>query len=246
MNVFLFKLLLGALHLLGTAAPLTSINALFYALRDTDSTSKSVGHPSSGELKNGRRLPTRGENFTSYSELGSLLGRTHVHGAVHDTMLDAYAKLADTHPDHHFVYAETGWPHGGAFAPHHTHQNGLSVDFVVPILEDDEEDGSASRPAALYCAIWNGWCYGLSFDAKGRRGTQRIDFEALGAHLLALDEAARAHGTRVERVILAPDLRKELFKTKPGKKVEASLDFLPGKAWVRHDDHYHVDFAAPR
>lgn len=232
------RLLSGALYFMGTLAPLPPINHLLYTLQDPSTTSLSTGEIASGSLTLGRRLPTRGRNFSSYSELGSLLGRTHVHSVVHDTLLDAYERLSHTHPDQHFVYAETGWPMGGSFAPHRTHQNGLSVDFVVPVSREQ-------RPASLYCGIWNAWCYAITFDEQGRSNEHEIDFEALGAHLLALDAAARQHGTRVERVILAPDLRAKLFQSTQGERIKKQFDFLQGKAWVRHDDHYHVDFAAP-
>ena len=49
-----------------------------------------------------------------------LLGRTFVHEAVRNTMRDAYAGLSKSRPELRFVYAETGWPWGGRFAPHKT------------------------------------------------------------------------------------------------------------------------------
>ena len=41
--------------------------------------SQSLGTPARGELRNGKRLPSRGENFRAYSDLGALLGRNAVH-----------------------------------------------------------------------------------------------------------------------------------------------------------------------
>lgn len=245
MFVFFAQIVGCMLHVIGTMAPLGALNHLLYAMEDATQASTSTGEIASGRLQQGRRLPTRGENFSSYSELGSLLGRTHVHSAVHDTLLDAYAALKSSHPRHRFVYAETGWPKGGSFAPHHTHQNGLSVDFVVPVVKRPSHGEDPPPPSSLYCGLWNMWCYGVTFDAEGHTATHAIDFEALGAHLIALDDAARTHGTRIERVILAPDLRAHLLATSHGAAIEKRLQFLQGKAWVRHDDHYHVDFAKP-
>ena len=34
-------------------------------------------------------------------------------------------------------------------------------------------------------------------------------------------------------------------KPAPGRRLDARLPFLGGRAWVRHDDHYHVDFGGP-
>jgi len=36
-----------------------------------------------------------------------------------------------------------------------------------------------------------------------------------------------------------------LFQTEYGKKLKGKLKFNPKQAWVRHDEHIHVDFAIP-
>ena len=56
-------------------------------------------------------------------------------------------------------------------------------------------------------------------------------------------EAACEQGIQVRRVIFAPDLRGELFAAEQGDEVRRRLTFIPGGAWVRHDEHYHVDFS---
>ena len=208
-------------------------------LFESDTPSRTHGIPSSGSLEYGKRLPSRGHNFGTYSDLGSLIGRTHVHSSVRQVVVTAYESLESTYPEGHFIYAESGWPRGGSFRPHRTHRSGLSVDFVVPVL-------SGGEPDTLMCWAANTWCYGVSFDEKGRREgdpDQRIDFDAIAAHLLALDASARAHGARIQRVIFAPDLRRALFRAKGGDQVRAKIRFMKKRAWVRHDDHYHVDFA---
>lgn len=91
-------------------------NDLLVALQ-SDRPSRSIGTTSSGRLEHGKRLPSRGDNFHVYSRFGALLGRTSVHSAVRDSVLDAYAELARTHPDLRFVLGETGWPAGGRFWP---------------------------------------------------------------------------------------------------------------------------------
>ena len=85
-----------------------------------------------------------------------------------------------------FVYGETGWAGGGRFKPHRTHQNGTSVDFMVPV----RNDAGASVP--LPRGYGDRYGYDLEFDASG--------------HLLT---------------------------------------FMAAKPWIRHDEHYHVDFAVP-
>ena len=96
--------------------------------------STCFGSTADGSLENGWKLPSSGPNFEAYSSLGSLLGRTYVHSDVHDVVLTAYTALEEAAPDKVFVYGETGKKSGGEFDPHKTHRNGLSVDFMVPVI----------------------------------------------------------------------------------------------------------------
>ena len=72
----------------------------------------------------------------------------------------------------------------------------------------------------------------------------RIDFRAIGAHLLAIESAGRAHDVVIERIILTPDFHQMLFAQAPETRRLAPR-FMKREAWVRHDEHYHVDFAVP-
>ncbi len=202
---------------------------------ESDEPSQSIGTPASGSLVNGKRLPTRGENFVCYSYLGTLLGRNSVNHKVRDTVLDTYAELARRLPDKTFVYGETGWPGGGSFRPHKTHQNGLSVDFMVPVIKD-------GRSVPLPTSVFNKFGYGIEFDDQGRYKDYRIDFEAMAAHIGILALTAQKHGLGVSRVIFAPDLQRHLFATETGKMIQGRVAFSRNPSWVRHDDHYHVDF----
>lgn len=216
---------------------LTAVNVARHTM-SVDRESTAHGTASRGSLEGGVMLPPVGENFEAYSQLGVLLGRTYTHDRVARAVTEAYAKVAETHPRHRYIYAEASWPNGGKFRPHRTHQNGLSVDFVVPVKESD---GDATK---LGCFVWNAWCYGVDFDESGvsRTSGTEIDFDALGAHLVALHATARAQRAPIKRVILAPDLRPELFASRHGAYIRRHIKFMPKKAWVRHDDHYHVDF----
>ena len=206
-----------------------------FILFESDEPSISIGTPASGSLINGKRLPTRGENFVSYSYLGALLGRNSVHHKVRDTVLDTYAELATRFPDKTFVYGETGWPGGGSFAPHKTHQNGLIVDFMVPVIKD-------GRSVPLPASVFNKWGYGIDFNRQGGYKNYQIDFEAMAAHIGILALTAQKHGLRVSRVIFAPDLQPLLFETDAGRLIKGRIAFSRNPSWVRHDDHYHVDF----
>jgi len=92
---------------------------------------------------------------------------------------------------------------------------------------------------------------GLGWEARGRPPRPaldvapdlRVDFDTLGEHLLALEAASRARGTRIHQVILDTPLLARVFGSARGKDVQRVLGGrFDGDAWVRHDEHYHVDF----
>lgn len=193
------------------------------------------GTSSNGSLENGVSFPNSGPNFQSYSSLGWLLGRTYVHGKVRTAVLAAYKELETGAPGKVFVYGESGWESGGRIRPHKTHQNGLSVDLMVPVVLDGE---SVPLPTGLF----NKYGYSLEFDSKGRSGEYRIDFEALGEHLYRLHRAAISTGIDISRVIFEVPLQEHLRKTKRGPYLWQHIAFSKRPAWVRHDEHFHVDF----
>lgn len=215
-----------------------TIFAGYVAWLGIDGSQSSVcrGTVATGSLEAGRRLPYSGENYRAYSLIGFLLGRTFVHSAIRNAMRDAYADLSRSHPELRFIYAESGWPWGGRFAPHKTHANGTSVDFHVPVRTPD---GQVSE---LPASPFNQFGYAIEFDNSGRFGPYRLDFDAMAQHLLALDRAARANGIRIRRVIFDVGLQPRLAATGPGSQVVRRLAFNKQQAWVRHDEHYHVDF----
>ena len=121
--------------------------------RESGPPSRCYGAGVGGRLENGRRLPLWGENYSAYSTLGFLAGRTFMHGTVRDAILAAYAELSETHPELRYIYAESGWPWGGSFAPHRSHMNGTSVDFHVPVRT---LDGAVSElPASVFNKLGN-------------------------------------------------------------------------------------------
>jgi penicillin-insensitive murein endopeptidase len=181
-------------------------------------------------------LPLAGPNFAVYSELGLKLGRTWVHAQVRDVVLGAYSTLSRSTPDVQYVYGETGLRTGGPVLPHRTHENGTSVDFMVPVR------GRDGRPAQLPRTAQNHFGYDLEFDSAGQLGNLRIDFAAIAAHLAQLDVEARRHGFGIARVILAPEYIPKVLATPAGQHIKP-LPFMKTKPWVRHDEHYHVDFA---
>lgn len=197
------------------------------------------GTTANGSLEKGCKLPYEGDNFRAYSRAGSLLGRTYVHCRVAGVVTDAYGRLKQQMDDKRFVYGETGWASGGSFRPHKTHQNGLSVDFMVPVVD------AAGQSVPLPTSAFNRYGYDIDFDGAGSFGGLRIDFEAMAAHILALSRSAEEAGIGIWRVILDPKLQPLLHGTAAWPALQGRVEFSKRRSWVRHDDHYHVDFAVP-
>jgi penicillin-insensitive murein endopeptidase len=87
--------------------------------------------------------------------------------------------------------------------------------------------------------------YDIEFDANGQYQQYGIDFAALAEHLYQLHVAATARGTGIAQVIFDAPYLPKLFATVRGPYLRKNLRFMKGKPWVRHDEHYHVDFAVP-
>lgn len=201
--------------------------------------STCYGTTANGRLENGVQLPSEGENFVGYSGLAATLGRTWLHSTARDIVLDAYKALEQTAPGKVFKYAETGFAGGGEFKPHKTHQNGLSIDFMVPVVNTRGE--SVQLPTHPF----NKFGYSIEFDAEGRYGEYAIDYEAMATHIVALHQTAERHGARVWRVIFDPGLQPLLMKTSNAAFLQKNVSLSSKPSWVRHDEHYHVDFVLP-
>ncbi len=197
------------------------------------------GTTSNGRLENGVQLPSKGENYEGYSTIARLAGRTYVHSAVYQVFVNAYASLEELEPSKVFKYAETGFEQGGAFKPHKTHQNGLSVDFMTPVV--DKNGTSVHLPTNPL----NKFGYNIEFDEEGKYESYQIDYVALAAHIVALYKEAKNLGYDLWRVIFDPKLQPHLFKTKYGEYLKSNVQFSKKRSWVRHDEHYHVDFLVP-
>ncbi len=194
------------------------------------------GTTAKGRLEEGIQLPTSGKNFINYSMIGVLSGRTYVHSKVRDVVTAAYKTLEISMPSRVYKYAETGHKEGGSLYPHKTHQNGLSVDFMVPIK--DKTGTSVHLPTNPL----NKFGYDIEFDSKGHYDEYTIDYEAMAAHIVSLHQEALKHGVGIWRVIFDLKLQKYLFATKQGDYLKKNINFSKKRAWVRHDEHYHVDF----
>jgi penicillin-insensitive murein DD-endopeptidase len=232
----------GGPHPTGTTTELASLVAAVAVTLSAQvfaADSQCFGTVSKGRLEGSVKLPASGPNFSAYSTMAATAGRTHVHAKVADIITASYAALQAGSPSTIYVYGETGWPSGGRFRPHRTHQNGLSVDFFVPVRD------AQGKSVPLPTAITSRFGYDLEFDADARYGEYSIDFPAIAEHLYQLHLAAKARGVGIALVILDAPFLPRLFATPRGAYLKQNLNFMKGKPWVRHDEHYHVDFAIP-
>lgn len=222
-----------ATHSLFTAALVT---LLAFGVHVAASASTCYGSVARGKVVNAVQMPARGVNFRAYSALGVQAGRTYVHQRVRQVTLEAYAALAREVPGKLYVYGETGLKHGGPIPPHKTHQNGTSIDFMVPVRD------RAGRTVPLPGTLQNSFGYGIEFDADGRAGDLAIDFDAMGEHLYQLALAAQERDVKIQKVIFDPALTARLLATRRGPFLRHVIPFMQARPWIRHDEHYHVDF----
>jgi penicillin-insensitive murein endopeptidase len=209
-------------------------------LQNNESISK--GEVGNGSLINGKHLPYKGKNYKYFSPFSyHILGRAHVNSRLYRTIQEAYTECERTCAGQKFRVMECSRKKGGKMKPHRTHQNGLSVDFMTPLIKKGKQYKRLDR-----IGIWH---YLLKFDGTGtlkRRKKVKADFEMIARHLLALDNSARKNGLKIDKIIFKIDMKDELFNTESGKELKSRGIYF-AKALSElidnlHDDHYHVDF----
>jgi penicillin-insensitive murein DD-endopeptidase len=109
---------------------------------------------------------------------------------------------------------------------------------MVPVLKD-------GKSVPLPTSSLNKFGYDLEFDDEGRFEDYSIDFPALAKHLKEVHKAATAQGVKIGRVIFEVPLQKHLFATPEGAQLKSLMAFSAKQAWVKHDEHYHIDFELP-
>lgn len=201
--------------------------------------STCYGTTSAGRLDSGVKLPAKGANFIGYSTILRIAGRTYVHSEVRNIIVETYRILETEQSGKNYKYGETGYQNGGLFKPHKTHQNGLSVDFFTPMI--DEQGNSTHLPTHPF----NKFGYNIEFEDNGNYGELVIDYDAMAAHIALLHKVSVENGFDLWRVIFDPPLQKKLFETQYGEYLRKNITFSNRRSWVRHDDHYHVDFEIP-
>lgn len=220
---------------------LSEVDEHFHKHDTVQEPSKSIGSVSKGGLKNGRIIPFSGKNFHYFDTASYLANRGFTHEKVLQTTLEAYDALDSLLPGRHFCIMECSHEHGGKLYPHRTHQNGMSVDFMMPKLKDSEPYYGLDNLGAQH--------YLLTFDQQGKYSKDpsiELDFNTIALHILELQSAAKKNGLRIEKVIINTGLKDELFATEQGKILKQSGIYIVRNLSplinAVHDDHFHVDF----
>lgn len=206
-----------------------------------DTASVAVGTVSSGSLEHGKLVPYKGKNFMYFDRESYLEGRAFLHGDVLTSVLGSYDSLARINPNRFFNIMECANEEGGELFPHRTHQNGMSVDFMMPLVKDGKPYYGLDTMGIKH--------YALHFDDDGhysRDPSIAIDFNLVARQILLLDHFARRNGLNIFKVIIKIEFKDELFATEYGKILEQSdIYVVQGLSPLindLHDDHFHIDF----
>lgn len=209
--------------------------------KGNDKPTKIGGSVSNGTLENAKLLPFSGKNYHYFDTNSYLAGRAFTSDKVLNAMLKTYELLETQVPGTAFCVMECSKEHGGKIFPHRTHQNGLSVDFMMPLVRENKPYYELDSIGQTH--------YLLDFDNKGRylKDTSvSIDFELVARHILLLNEQAQKQGIYVSKVIIKIALKDKLYAGEHGKKLLASgiyvVQSLTPSIDAVHDDHYHIDF----
>ncbi len=204
--------------------------------------SESVGSVRNGKLSNGWLLPFKGKNFEYFSHFSYyILNCGYVNDKIYHTIMDAYKACESTCAEQKFRLMECTRKHGGKMVFHWTHQNGTSVDFMVPTKRGRKIDVLSDHFGLAH--------YLLQFNEGGQLKFSRkteIDFETMAKHIIALDDACRKNGVRIRKLLFNTALIDELLNTSAGSMIRNRDIFIPRRVSDLinnlHDDHYHVDF----
>jgi penicillin-insensitive murein endopeptidase len=209
--------------------------------KGNDEESVPSGTVANGSLKNAKLVPFKGDNFQYFDTSSYLGGRAFTCDKVLKTMLDTYQEFAKVVPTKQFYIMECSNNDGGKLFPHRTHQNGLSVDFMMPLIQEGKEYSGLDQLGKNH--------YWLEFDNEGKYSKDKsisVDFNLIAQHILLLDKEARKNGLKVSKVIIKIEFKDELFATYYGKQLQSSgvyiVKSLSPMINALHDEHYHIDF----
>lgn len=224
-----------------TAYAQPTISEYYQLHRGNMKPSVSKGTAGKGSLENGKLLPYYGPNFFYFDSSSYVNGRAFLNDKILLSLLSTYVAMDQLAPYRMYGVMECSLETGGKLYPHRTHQNGLSVDFMMPLIQDGNPYYALDTIGTSH--------YLLDFNDDGTYSsdsTVRIDFNLVALHLLTLNEEAQRNGYKISKVIIKIELKDDLYATPNGKKLREKgiyiVQSLTPEVNNVHDDHYHVDF----
>lgn len=214
----------------------------FYAGNSNiDGQSKFSGTVSNGKLENGKIMPFYGENYTYFDRDSYLASRAFTSDIVKTIILNTYKSLHTLYPQRKFFLMELSNRKGGKIYPHKTHQNGLSVDFMMPKVKDGKPNYNLDTLGKQH--------YFLNFNNRGEYVNDtsiKVDFDLVAKHIMLLNAEASKYNYSIEKVIVKIEYKDDLFNTPNGKLLKESgvyvVKNLSPLINSLHDDHFHIDF----
>ena len=208
---------------------------------DPTKKSISIGKVNEGKIINACLLPFTGENFSYFSKESYLAKRAFIHCEIKKILITSFILLKEQIPDRRFYIMEASKEEGGKISPHRTHQNGTSIDLMVPLKKDNIPYIELDTIGIDH--------YLLQFTNKGEYSENysiQIDFDALAQEILAIQTTAVKNGWKIDKVILKTELQSLLFKSKyKNELMDSGIYFTKKLENIindLHDDHIHIDF----
>ena len=203
--------------------------------------SKSIGTVSNGKLENGCYLPFEGENYKYFAKNSYLMGRCFINCAINSILISTFKDLESSIPNRTFYLMEASNEKGGKISPHRTHQNGTSIDLMVPLMKNNSPYIKLDTIGVEH--------YLLNFNETGEYLEDtaiKIDFETLALEILTIEKNARLQNWKISKVILKTEYQKFIFSTKYSDLLKSSNIYFTQKLEPiinqLHDDHIHIDF----
>lgn len=220
---------------------ISEVDAYYLKHKQDSVETKSIGSVSNGSLVNGTIIPFSGSNYSYFDTTSYLGGRAFTHQTVAKIILNTFAKIEADGVTRKFKVMEFSNEHGGKMYPHRTHQNGFSVDLMMPLKKNNKPYYELDNLGAMH--------YLLEFNTQGqyvKDTTISIDFEMVAREIMTMDRLAKKNGFRIQKVIFNTFLWDELTSTSWGqilinegpyftRKLEKVINDI-------HDDHFHIDF----
>lgn len=217
------------------------IQSYYQANKGNDLPSISHGTVGNGSLENGKLVPWEGDNYRYFDTTSYLAGRAFLNDKVLATLLDGFKVLGLSKEKLSYRVMECSHQKGGKLYPHRTHQNGTSVDLMLPKRKNGQAYTKLDDLGSQH--------YFLNFSNQGildSDSSVHIDFEAVASMIMCMNKGARLYGYRVSKVIIKIEYKESLFAGPAGQKLKSSgiyiVKSLGPQVNAFHDEHIHLDF----